>query len=196
MDITGNIDIHFHKEDVASIKIVHNAPPEYENLLNLLWFSTYTLRQIILVGPTTPPASQLTSSLSYMAGRGTIEELVLADDYRCSIVRDSEYSVGKGFKSEIFVQSDSLGTYNSKIRPYGFSIFGMGINSYAMVSVLALLRYFAENKKEDKEFLSSLAFISRKIGFNFDIDPEIPSPTQERALALKITEEALNYKEK
>lgn len=195
MDIQGNIEIHFHKQDIVSVSIEQNATVEHENLLNLLWFSAYAIRQIVLVGPVSEPASELIGFLHLMSGRKTIEDIVLSDNYRCSIIQNPGHPGEKGFKSEILFQPDKLENYYSKIKPYGFSLFGVGINSCAMVSVLALLRYFAENKKEDKNFLSSLAYAAEQIGLNFLIESSPPSVVQERALVKKIAEEAFNYKE-
>jgi len=195
MIINGTVQLGFHKDDELSVVCKQNADIKYEKMFYLLCFASYALRQMLLIKPDSPPGIELLQCFDVLYGRKAIESFVLADSFRCSVVSNQGKSAKKGFNLEIIFDPDSLENYKTTIQPMGFSLFGVGINSHAMNSVFGLLKYLSMIHKEDKEFLSSLAFVAEKIGMHFLIEPGSLSVSKERDFVVTIVNEALRYKE-
>ena len=150
MDIRGALAIHFYEEDRASITATVNES-EDTKLGEILLFCLFALRQIFNFDSSSQAALSIAdavgnfgSDLGGFLGRAFIEGPTLVEN---------QGPGAKRFLAEMACRDDS---FNFQMKAKGFGFLARRVDVYAWNSVVGLLRYLAQRRRDDGVYLAAL----------------------------------------
>jgi hypothetical protein len=151
VEIAANVEIHFHQQEQASVFLETNSSGDAQRLGEIGLLSMFSLRMLGNLGE-----NSVSDSLAML--------LTHADE----AILQAAYSPGKGavqiitypgvrgrkeFSAWVRLRSDAIG-FDMSYK--GFGWLGIGLGYYAPTAVAVLLRYLAEKRADDAQFLASL----------------------------------------
>lgn len=188
MKIQSNLEIHFHQQQEGSVFLENTASGEDEKFGEALLFSLFTIRSMVNLGR---------NEIGYSLGRVLNHMCVDFDDFKKFLsgpAQDEahlvEYKGAKGrkyFVAKLIFEDEK---FNFIYKAKGFGLMARGMGYYAPNSVLLLLRYLSNKRKEDVDFVKRLASIALKCGSMFMAN--LIDVRNQAQIAIKVTTENMD----
>lgn len=174
MDDSTRIEIHFYEPNEATVSLGSHITNEItKQWQEMLFFSCFTARQLMVIGNDTHVASSLAIVLAGMLLHAAPLEVDVKAFIHAVLTKlgnavklvDSRSGPGRiVFKAELIlsppVEKFDLGAER-------FGLFVGDFNQYAANSVLLLFQYLARRKIEDRDYLYNLARVAELCGSTY-----------------------------
>lgn len=152
----SSTEIHFHKQEEASVYFESTEQGDAEDCLLILTFASFAVRQIILSS-----AGTKTSLVSFLEGLSQIES---EEDWpRDDEVKVIGYPGVKGRKSLLYTLELRGDWVKTRFKWKGFGLFSTGIEYYGPTAVGVLYRYCLRERAGHASFGRKLAFAAHSI---------------------------------
>jgi len=178
------LEINFYRKNEASVSMKSTASGGMYNYGKILLFSSYCLRQMHNLGRI-KETSELASQLIQIGQN----KAFLANEILFDHVTKIPYKGYDGKKR--FIAELEFDSNRSKflLHPKGFGLLGEGVNYYAPLSILLLLKHLSESLIDSTNYLDALALTSEKCAQAF-IENRITHSAQLN-LPIEITQVAI-----
>jgi hypothetical protein len=190
MNIAQNIEIHFHQQNQVSIFHEINVSGDDEKTGEIAGLTLFALRMMSNLG-----ANDTSDSLgSILAGAAEIvpEFAARAATESFQLIQYPGYQGRKRFLATLRMTDDST-RFDMKAKGFGWLATGVGY--YGPVSVVALLRYLAENHSNDTDFLQAVVVAAEMCG-HLQLRRQISLTNQLQLALMTIATACENYMHK
>jgi len=151
MNITEQVEIHFHQQEQVSIYLESTASSNQAKLGEVALCSMYAIRMLSNLG-----ANETSNNLaSFLAGGNHVVQAFAtgASTGGFDLIPYPGSYGRKRFLAKLTL-TDSAVRFD--LKPKGFGLLATGVGYYGPISVFALLRFLAQQRSEDADFLDSL----------------------------------------
>lgn len=161
MNISANLEIHFHEQQLGSIFLETSGGPD-EQLGEVMLLCSLALRQMVNLG--NHPVSHM---LAEMLMRSESHLAELAHHDVADGVRLAKYPGVPGRKRFLAKLTCTDERLNFQMKAKGFGWLAAGVGYYAPQSVMLLLRYLSQKRITDRPFLACLGAAAASCGRAF-----------------------------
>jgi len=165
MDISNNLEIHFHEQDKGSVFLENTSSGEDEKFSEILLFCLFAVRTMVNLGNNNLGYS-VAVVLNDVCKKYDIF-LTFLDRYNDSEAKLVDYKGSEGRKRFFAELQVSDNNFKFHYQTKGFGFLAKGIGYYAPNSVLLLLRHLSNKRRKDEDYIKRLASAAYKCGDAF-----------------------------
>lgn len=160
-EISLNIEIHFHEQEMASVFLESNANGQSGNFGEVYLFTLFALRQLASLGK--PQSSALATALLHV--NSIIKDLATVHELGGVKIIPFQGYQGRKLLFARFTLGDQSQSFYFNTK--GFGLFSRGIDYYSPTGVLVLFRYLAIRHEKQSEYLTKLAQAAQLCGTSY-----------------------------
>jgi hypothetical protein len=173
---------------------VVNKQAHPDKFCEIFLFINYVIRQVNYVGIKKPGIQRLMDEFS-----GVFSERI---KLWTIVMRKNGYGVGgvspsynnKSILAQLTWDPLDVRDFSFQTKANGFGLLDRGLGSYVPASILVLARYLLENRINDGQYYSSLAYAATQCGRLFEEGDKLSSD-REKSAVMRIALEACDYED-
>jgi len=162
VDIRSKLEINFHKQDEASIFLENSTSYKEEKFGEILLFCSFVIRTLVNLGN-----NSTSSALAKLLTAVKINTKELMNHQSPDEAKLIDYPGFQGRKRFVANLKYSNDNFNFQYAAKGFGFFASGMGYYAPNSVILLMKYLYNKRKNDKEYIEALKSIATQCGIIF-----------------------------